>query len=147
MSKEKNLSIKDFPYIDENGVHFASELWQTSFHMEENTMPSMVENCYNPSIADILANPSLAAHSLTPHYEDESANDEVPTEWDNDIQDIYNLGGSQGAGSTPGMSDVTSEPANGAKRSPQAKKEQDSGTEPPAGEPEGAQRPSDELEE
>lgn len=146
MSKNQTLTIKDFPYIDENGVHFASELWQTSFHMEENTMPSMVEECYNPSIADILANPSLAAHTLTPHYEDESDTGEVPTDWDNDIQDIYNLGGSQGYEPTLGKSDASPKPASGAKRSPQAQDEQDSEIGSPAGEPEGAQHPSDESE-
>lgn len=138
MSKNQTLTIKDFPYIDENGIHFASELWQTSQHMEENTMPSMVEECYNPSISDILANPSLAARTLTPHYEEESASDDVPTDWDNDIQDIFNLGDSQGADSTLGKSDVTSEPANGAKRSPQAKTEQDSRWSPQLGSSRGA---------
>lgn len=146
MSKEKTLSIKDYPYIDETGVHFASELWQTSFHMEENTMPSMVEECYNPSIADILANPSLAAHTLTPHYEDESVSDEVPTDWDNDIQNIYNLRGSEGDEPTLGKSDANPKPVSGAERSPQAQDKQDSEIGSSAGELEGAQRPSTEVE-
>lgn len=57
--------------------------WRTgrsAQYMEENTEPSMVEPCYNPSIRDYLMNPSLVAKRGV-YDEGEDVADDLPDNW------------------------------------------------------------------
>lgn len=56
---------------------------------EYNSLPSMVEECYNPSIADIINNPTCLLRPRPCMYDDGDSLEEVETSWDNDIQNTY----------------------------------------------------------
>lgn len=101
MSKNQSLTIKDYPFIDESGIHFASELWSSlPSHREVNDMPSMVENVYNPTIAEILANPSVLVKPRTPNFDEGEDIEYVDEPWNNDLQNLSGFASSADSKST-----------------------------------------------
>lgn len=59
------------------------------FTGEVNTLPSMVEPCHNPSISEMLLHPELMIQKRA-HYDDGDSMEEVPDNWSNDIQTVFN---------------------------------------------------------
>lgn len=56
---------------------------------EVNDLPSMVEECYNPSIADIVNNPNCLLRPSPCMYDNGDDVVEVDSYWDNDIQNVF----------------------------------------------------------
>lgn len=52
-------------------------------------MPSMVENVYNPTIAEILANPSVLGKPRTPNFDEGEDIQYVDESWNNDLQNLF----------------------------------------------------------
>lgn len=59
------------------------------FAGEVNNLPSMVEPCHNPTISEMLLHPELMVMRGGTYDEGDSL-DDVPDEWDNDIQETFN---------------------------------------------------------
>lgn len=59
--------------------------WRTGRSLagkEKNTLPSMVEPCYNPTITDYLQHPELIVKKRKPIYDDgEDISDDLPDTW------------------------------------------------------------------
>lgn len=79
------------------------------FTGEVNNLPSMVEPCHNPTISEMLLHPELMVMRGGKFDDGEDLTD-VPDDWNNDIQDIFNEV-TQNAGKKDVKSERPSSPA------------------------------------